>query len=280
MSLAAHAVSFLADRRALVDTVSITIRPGEVVALLGPNGAGKSTLLRLLAGDLRPTTGQVTIADVPLDRVRAAMLACRRAVLRQDLTLPFAFTATEVVRMGRLPHRRTSEGSTDMRIVTDALSAVDASHLAHRLYPTLSGGEQQRVQLARALAQLWHTDDTTRYLLLDEPTSSLDLAHQHHALAVVQSFARDRGIGVLAILHDVALASRHADRIALLRAGRLMFQGSVDDVVRSEQLAACFDMDFRTVDLGAAGRVPIPVPRVPEPMRREFIALPGSANAG
>ncbi len=263
MTLAAHAVSFHADRRALVDAVSIAVRPGEMIALLGPNGAGKSTLLKLLAGDVAPTTGQVTMADVPLARLRAGPLACRRAVLRQDLTLPFAFTAAEVVRMGRLPHRRTSDEGSDTRIVAEALAAVDAAHLAHRLYPTLSGGEQQRVQLARALAQLWHADDTTRYLLLDEPTSSLDLAHQHHALSVVRTFARDRGIGVLAILHDVALASRHADRFALLRAGRLMAEGTVDEIVRSDHLAACFDMDFRTVDLGTAGRVPIPVPRIP-----------------
>lgn len=261
MTLAAHAASFHADRRALVSGVTLTVAPGELVALLGPNGAGKSTLLKLLAGDVAPSAGRVTLDEAPIGAIKSRHLARHRAVLRQDLALPFAFTAAEVVHMGRLPHRGTADERDDARIVSDALGLLDAGHLAHRLYPTLSGGEQQRVQLARAFAQLWLPDHAARYLLLDEPTSNLDLVHQHQALTVARSFARERGIGVLVILHDVALAVRHADRLALLKGGRLIASGSVDQVIETTSLADCFEMDFRMADFGAAGRVPVAIPR-------------------
>jgi iron complex transport system ATP-binding protein len=261
MTLTAQCASFHADRRALVDQVTLTVTPGEMVALLGPNGAGKSTLLKLLAGDVAPSTGQVMLDDDALATVRSHQLARRRAVLRQDLALPFSFTAAEVVRMGRLPHRGIADEREDARIVADALELLNAGHLAHRLYPTLSGGEQQRVQLARALTQIWAPGESGRYLLLDEPTSNLDLVHQHQALSVARSFARERGIGVLAILHDVALAVRHADRLALLKGGRLIASGSVDQVIETTSLSECFEMEFRMADFGAAGRVPVAIPR-------------------
>lgn len=261
MTLTAHTASFHADRRALVDRVTLNVVPGELVALLGPNGAGKSTLLKLLAGDIIASTGAVTLDDAPIASVRSHRLARRRAVLRQDLALPFSFTSAEVVRMGRLPHRGIADERDDARIVAEALDLLDAAHLTHRLYPTLSGGEQQRVQLARALAQIWEPGESSRYLLLDEPTSNLDLVHQHQALSVARSFARERSIGVLAILHDVALAVRHADRLALLKNGQLIASGWVDQVIETTSLAECFEMDFRMADFGAAGRVPVAIPR-------------------
>ncbi|MGH2601741.1 MAG: ATP-binding cassette domain-containing protein, partial [Dehalococcoidia bacterium] len=154
-ALEAAAVSYHAGPRALVDQVSLDLRRGEVLALVGPNGAGKSTLLRLLAGDLRPSAGQVRLEDRPIGFYGARALALRRAVLPQQTHLQFAFTAREVVLMGRSPHIGLTgrEGEDDEAIVERVMARTDTASLAGRIYPTLSGGEQQRVSLARVLAQ-------------------------------------------------------------------------------------------------------------------------------
>jgi ABC-type hemin transport system ATPase subunit len=182
--LAAHHVTLRVGRKALLNDVSLAFNPGEVLALIGPNGAGKSTLLKAVAGELTPTTGVVELEQKPLAAWSLQERARRRAVLPQHSMLDFPFTVLEVVLLGRSPHGGGASVH-DHYIARQALAAVEAAHLEQRLYPTLSGGERQRVQLARVLAQIWEPlpDGTARYLLLDEPTASLDLAHQHATLA-------------------------------------------------------------------------------------------------
>ncbi|WP_158044710.1 heme ABC transporter ATP-binding protein [Skermanella pratensis] len=227
--------------RALVDRVSLDLRPGTLTAVLGPNGAGKSSLVRLLSGEAAPDAGTVTLDGFPLAKWEPELLARRRAVLSQSVTLSFPLSAGEVATLGRAPHRTRATRAETVRIVERALRAADALHLAGRSYPSLSGGEQQRVQFARVLAQLDDpADPSARYLILDEPTSSLDIRHQAQLLGLARGLAH-QGWAVLAVLHDPNLAAVHADRIVLMRDGRVLTAGDPWSVMTPEYLTAAFD---------------------------------------
>jgi iron complex transport system ATP-binding protein len=215
-------VSLSFKRRALLRSVSLQVRPGEVLALVGVNGAGKSSLLKILAGDRAPDAGRVKLAGRFLPEWSLPELARRRAVLPQDSRLAFPFSALEVVLMGRFPYHGGYPARRDLRLARNVMEDLDVAHLQDRLYPTLSGGERARVQLGRALCQLLESGvPEPRALLLDEPTASLDLAHQHTALAAARRFAREEGGAVCAVLHDLNLAAQYADRVAVLTDGRI-----------------------------------------------------------
>jgi iron complex transport system ATP-binding protein len=219
--------------------VDITLARGEVLGVLGPNGAGKSTLLGALSGELPVAAGEVLLHQRPLHDWNGSERARCLAVLPQKSTLSFGFRVDEVVSLGRLPHSSGIEA--DRTIITAVLSAVDAQHLAHRSYLSLSGGEQQRVHLARVLAQLW-PGRTGQVLLLDEPTAGLDPLHQHSILQSIRQFA-DLGGAVLVILHDLNLAARYCDRLLLLSDGRLRLSGTPEQVLRAEPLKSVFGLD-------------------------------------
>lgn len=240
----------------LLDTLSLGVAPGEVVAVVGPNGAGKTTALRVLAGDLAPDDGHARLDGRPL--AEAPDLARRRAVLPQESALAFGFSALDVVLLGRTPHRTGHRA--DLAAAARAMERAHVAHLADRLYPTLSGGERQRVHLARSLAQL-DTDSTeARYLLLDEPTSALDLGHQHAVLKTARRQAA-RGVGVLAVLHDLNLAAQYADRIAVLAAGRLVAVGRPDAVLTPTVVRCAFGISVVvTPHPCAACPLVVPVP--------------------
>jgi iron complex transport system ATP-binding protein len=238
--------------------VSLAVRPGEVLAVLGLNGAGKSTLLRVFSGLQRPQAGAVSLDGRPLRDWTPHALARRRAVLPQEAQLAFPFRVHEVVMLGRSPHAGTCRANDHLRAVDAAMRAADVAALAGRPYPTLSGGERQRVQLARALAQIWRAEDSTapdaRYLLLDEPTNNLDLRHQDEVLATARRLAAD-GVGVLAILHDINLAAAFADRICLLKEGRIVAEGPAASVIAEAPLAETFEV---SVTLLRHPALPIP----------------------
>lgn len=240
MTMNADNLSVQIGEHALITDVSLTIAPGEVLAVVGPNGAGKSTLLKVLAGEMQQTTGTVTIQDRPLSKWRKRELAQVRAVLPQSSTLSFGFTAHEVVLMGRTPHLSGGESREDHAIVTEAMRLTRTDHLADRTYTTLSGGECQRVQLARILAQIWQGEGS-RYLLLDEPTNNLDLSHQHATLSIARQFAA-RGVGVLAVLHDLNLAAQYADRILVLKDGQTLAEGRPQTVLTPQTIQQAFDL--------------------------------------
>jgi iron complex transport system ATP-binding protein len=176
----------------------------------------------------------------PLDDWSLIERARVRAVLPQDSTLSFPFTVLEVVLMGRTPHLKGVEGRVDHEIARASLDVVEARHLEQRLYPTLSGGERQRVQFARVLAQIWEpVPGSARYLLLDEPTSSLDLAHQHSSLNTARRLAHE-GVGVLVILHDLNLAAQYCDDIVMLKDGRAVCAGTPSGVLTDENIFMTF----------------------------------------
>lgn len=263
MSLAVTAVSHAAGRRRLLDAVSLQLEPGTVQVLLGPNGAGKSTLLGVLAGDLRPLSGRATLDGRGLADWPAADLARRRAVMMQRDELRFPFSVDEVVALGRLPWQRREQSPGERAVIAAALAEAGAGALAGRRYLELSGGERARVQLARALAQIRADDGdpAPRYLLLDEPTASLDFAYQHHVLKSLRRLA-DRGVGVLAILQDPNLALRHADRVSLLANGQLIASGLPADVLDTERLSRVYGLPI-VAEQGPGGRRSLDVAETP-----------------
>ncbi|ACL26156.1 heme ABC transporter ATP-binding protein [Chloroflexus aggregans] len=237
--LVAQHVGYRIDGRWLVQDVSLSLSAGEVVALVGPNGAGKSTLLSLLAGDWPPTTGTIRLEGQELGRLSATAQARRRAVLRQQVVVTFPFTALEVVLMGRAPHLRGQrEGEHDLAIARDAMAQTETATFALRSLPTLSGGEQARVQLARVLAQ------TTPVLLLDEPTAALDLRHQHRVLHLARQAAAQGGAALI-VLHDVNLAALYADRIGVMHQGRLCAIGRPWDVLQATLLSDVYGVPIK-----------------------------------
>ncbi|MFO7779900.1 MAG: heme ABC transporter ATP-binding protein [Nitriliruptoraceae bacterium] len=233
-ALIANRVSYHVDARALVDEVSLNIRPGRLHAVVGPNGAGKTTLLRLLTGDLEPDSGEVRLGDRPLQQWRPREAARTRAVLSQQVVLQFAFTVTQVVEMGRAPYRDRDAPDEVARAVAEALEATDITHLADRSYPTLSGGERRRADLARVLAQ------RTPVVLLDEPTAALDVHHQDLVLTIARHLADDRGCAVVAVLHDLNLAAAYADRIAVLADGRLRVDAPPSEALEAGLLSEVY----------------------------------------
>lgn len=225
----------------LLDGVSLEVRCGEVLAVLGPNGAGKSTLRKVLCGDLIPADGEVKMNGKLLDEWSLTERAKVRAVLPQDSSLDFPFSVSEVVLMGRAPHIGSAESAKDYEIVRAALEAVEEANLAERIYTTLSGGERQRVQLARVLAQIWEKTENPRYLLLDEPTANLDLTHQHQTLKIAQKFAREN-VGVLLILHDLNLTAQYADKVLLLKNGKICAFGTPSEIFTEEIIEKVFSV--------------------------------------
>jgi iron complex transport system ATP-binding protein len=224
----------------LLGGVSLAVAPGETVAIVGPNGAGKSTLLRLVSGDLRPTGGAVRLSGRDLGAFRPQDLALRRAVLSQHITVNFPFTVEEVVRMGAGPLNRARAD----RLVAAAIEEAGLGHFRDRELPTLSGGEQQRAHYARVLVQLacGEAMHGPGVLLLDEPTSSLDLQHQIGLVDSARLRAR-AGTTVVAILHDLNLATRFADRIVVLSKGRIAADGVPADTLTEAIVGDVFQVD-------------------------------------
>ncbi|MGZ8252208.1 MAG: heme ABC transporter ATP-binding protein [Methylophilaceae bacterium] len=235
-------VSLSIGHRWLVDGISFNVLPGEVVTICGPNGAGKSSLMRLISGELPPSSGHVSWHGKPIAQWNMLALARHRTLLQQRCDVSFDYTALEVILLGRHPHHLGATRTLDVRIAEAALAEVDASHLAGNIYAMLSGGEQARVQMARVLAQIWEASDTPRLLLLDEPTAALDPRQQHRILSIARAWAQKGDVAVVAIVHDLNLAALYADRIALLRDGRLQIIGSVQTIVTPQTVEACFDL--------------------------------------
>jgi len=223
--------------RRLLEDISFELPPGQVTAIVGPNGAGKSTLLRAIAGDLDHDRGRIVWDGRELGSLSDVEQAGMRAVVTQAPLLAFDFTAADVVAMGWLggnaPEREAA--------IEAVMAESDICHLRERVFSTLSGGEQQRVQYARGLLQVWRPDGdvTPRWLLLDEPTASLDVANAIALLRSVRRWAAAR-TGVLVVLHDLNLAVRFADRLLLLAAGRQVAYGAPDQATDADTLSRVY----------------------------------------
>ncbi|MEU6637665.1 ABC transporter ATP-binding protein [Streptomyces rochei] len=228
-TLVADRVSRAFDGRLILDGVSLAPRPGSVTGLLGPNGSGKSTLLRLLSGVLAPASGVVTLDGRPLGDWGRRAVARRVAVVEQHADTLVELTVLDVVRLGRIPHRRAwaSAGDADEDAVRTALERTGLTDRADRFWHTLSGGERQRVQIARALAQ------EPRELLLDEPTNHLDVQHQLELLNLIAELP----VTSVVALHDLNLAAMYCDQVVVLRQGRVVAAGPPGDTLTESLIA-------------------------------------------
>ncbi|HAZ80746.1 MAG TPA: heme ABC transporter ATP-binding protein [Porticoccaceae bacterium] len=241
MALVAENISLYLSGFNILRNINLSISAGKVTAIVGPNGAGKSTLIKVLSGDILPTSGGVLLNDKKLDRWPLEQRAKTMSVLPQHSSLDFPFTASEVVSLGRIPHQTGVQ--KDNEIVKEALDLVDASYLKSRFFTQMSGGEKQRVQLARVLAQIWEKEVYgEQFLVLDEPTASLDLSHQMLTVKVVTDLAK-QGVGVVMVIHDLNLAASCADHIVVFDKGIIAATGQPDQVLNQELIGKVFGIN-------------------------------------
>ena len=259
--LQAHGIAVQRGERHILSDIDLSLPAGQVIGVLGANGAGKSTLLAALAGELSPSAGRITLNGRPLSAWPAAELASCRAVLPQSPSLQFDLPVATVIGMGAYPHARHTRtgaprtGSRDMaqaaiaedqRILQRVLALADVQDLFGRRYRRLSGGEQQRVHLARVLYQLLlarQGHDEYRVLMLDEPTASLDPRHQLHLLSAVHTLAHEENVAALVIVHDLNLAAGCCDRLLLLGQGRVAACGTPAQVLTPDTLRQVYGVE-------------------------------------
>ncbi|GAA4341795.1 heme ABC transporter ATP-binding protein [Mucilaginibacter gynuensis] len=236
-------ISYQIGPHKLVKDISFSIKPGELIAILGSNGAGKSSLLKLLAGTYKPNEGTIHFNGQPLSKYSALELAKMRAVLSQQNVVSLPFNVQEIVMMGRYPHFNNHPSAHDHSIVNTVMEATGVLSLAGRSYLTLSGGEQQRAQLSRALAQIWENEHAL--LLMDEPVSGMDILYQQQTLAILKAMTQKKFM-VISVLHDMNLASQYADRIIMLKNGRKWYDGTAAEVLNPKSVYEIFEIESDT----------------------------------
>ncbi len=241
-TIVANAATYRVKGATLISDVDLEVAPGELIAVIGPNGAGKSTLLNLLSGDLQATEGKVLINGIDTARALPGDLALERSILTQREPIDIPYTASQVIAMGRFPHRRDGANTReqDAAVIADAMAQTDTTRFASRTYTTLSRGEQTRVSLARVIAQ------ATPIILLDEPTTALDVAHQERIMNLAAVLAEDRT--VVAVLHDLNAAAVHANRILVMSEGAVVADGDPRQVLQADLLTSVYDQRMVVVD--------------------------------
>lgn len=255
-------VSFWVGKKTLLDQVDVSLLPGKINVILGQNGAGKTTLLHLLAKEIHPCKGRIMWGSTPLETLSLSELALKRSVLAQAVNLAFSLSVKEVVALGA--HVASLDKAAAK--VEAALTACDLRSLKDRDYLTLSGGEQKRTQFARVLAQIWPDDITQphafagRWLLLDEWTAGLDIKHQHCLATQMQGWAK-QGLGIVMIVHDLNQAAQLADHCVVLKEGKLLRSGALNEVFTRAILMEALQTDLR-IEYDAATQKPFVLPSV------------------
>ncbi|NBE06442.1 heme ABC transporter ATP-binding protein [Paragemmobacter ruber] len=248
-------LTLVRDGRTILQGITLSARPGEVTAIIGPNGSGKTTLMAALTGDLAPVTGRVTLNGDDIAHLSPRHLAARRAVLAQETQVAFPFTVAEILQLGV----EAGTGPADPALIPRLLAEVDLPDTANRPIHALSGGERQRIHLARTLAQARrpHNDHGPMWLFLDEPVSSLDIAHQLMVMRRARRFAAEGG-GVVAVMHDLNLTAMTADHVVLLAEGGLLAAGPPEQVMTDRLLSRAYRCDIRTNRTPASGPYLLP----------------------
>ncbi len=250
-ALAVENISYAFGTQSVLKQLSFSVQQSDVFIIIGPNGAGKTTLIKLMVGILKIQTGQIEILQAPLGRYTQKRLAKVSAYVPQGLPVGFPFTVEETVLLGRAPHQKVLglASQNDLDIAQHAMAFTEVAHLARRKLDQLSGGEQQRVLIARALCQ------QPQVMLLDEPTAFLDLSHQIRIMDLMEKLKTERGVTVVMVSHDVNLAAMYGDQLLLLKAGEIVCMGSPQEVLNFKTLEETYDCKL-LVDISPLGDLP------------------------
>ncbi len=264
--LTATNITYRVGTKELISDISVSFAPGKLHLIIGPNGAGKSTLIKVLARLVRPQTGTVQYDQTDIHDASEADLARHRAVLSQAIEVAFPLTVREVVMMGRYPHFGGRPGPHDERIVDEVMAHFDVTAFGDRNYQTLSGGEMQRVNFARVLAQLWkdshgsaeangstRQSGKSRFLFLDEPLTFLDVHHQIDFMKKVRAFSMAPEVVTVGVVHDLNLAARFADHLVLLNKGRVVANGTASEVLTTDRIRDVFAVEPTFVPTSHSG---------------------------
>ncbi|MCX6650453.1 MAG: ABC transporter ATP-binding protein [Methanomassiliicoccales archaeon] len=237
--LSAQDISFMYREKPVLENVDLTVNNGEILGILGPNGCGKTTLLKLLNRNLHPQSGKVLMNGTDLEDVSKKHIARHIAVVPQSNEIRFAFSVRDIVTMGRMPFLDSfrGESSDDMRIVEEAMEKTGITEFADRLINNMSGGERQRVIIARAIAQ------EPDILLLDEPTLHLDINHQFEILDLVKKLSDNEGLTVVIVSHDLPMVTKYCDRMVLIHDHRIFAEGTPGEVLTRENMRTAFNID-------------------------------------
>ena len=240
-------------KKLILNGISAEFRPGEFNMILGPNGSGKSTFLKIFSGEINGYEGSVLYNDHKISKLKKEELAKYRAVMSQQPELGFPLTVDEVVMMGRYPHFSFNPGKKDEAICNEVMERMNLSEFKERNYLTLSGGEKQRVQYARVLAQIWERPASGfRYLFLDEPLTSLDINYQQEFLQIARELAKE-GIVLVAVMHDINLAIQFADKLFFLKEGELVGHGKPKEILSADLIKKVFNIQSTIINNPVTG---------------------------
>jgi len=247
-------ISFSVGKKQILKNVSASFLPGEFNMILGPNGSGKSSFLKIFSGEINKFQGTVLYEDKKINELRKEELAKKRAVMSQQADLGFPLLVEEVVMMGRYPHFTFNPNKKDITICSEVIERMNLVEFKERNYLTLSGGEKQRVQYARVLAQVWEKPtDSYRYLFLDEPLNSLDISYQHEFLQVAVELIKDHTV-LIAVMHDINLAAHYADNLFFFKEGELVVHGKPKDILSAAMIEKVFNIKTTVIENPVTGK--------------------------
>jgi iron complex transport system ATP-binding protein len=247
-------ISFSVGKKQILKNVSASFLPGEFNMILGPNGSGKSSFLKIFSGEINRFQGTVLYEDKKIKELRKEELAKKRAVMSQQADLGFPLLVEEVVMMGRYPHFTFNPNKKDITICSEVIERMNLVEFKERNYLTLSGGEKQRVQYARVLAQVWEKPtDSYRYLFLDEPLNSLDISYQHEFLQVAVELIKDHTV-LIAVMHDINLAAHYADNLFFFKEGELVVHGKPKDILSAAMIEKVFNIKTTVIENPVTGK--------------------------
>ncbi len=241
-------INYSIGKKQILKAVTVDFEPGEFAMILGPNGSGKSSFLKIFSGEVNKFGGTVMYNGTNIHHIKKEQLAVYRAVMSQQPELSFPLTVEEVVLMGRYPHFNFNPNKKDREICEEVINLMNLQLFRERNYITLSGGEKQRVQYARVLAQVWQKPDTgCRYLFLDEPLNNLDINYQQEFLQVATAL-KNRHTVLIAVMHDINLAIQHADKLIFLKAGTVVAQGKPKEIVTETLIQQVFEVQTTIIN--------------------------------
>jgi iron complex transport system ATP-binding protein len=240
--------TFQIQDKLLLKDINCSIAPNELIVIMGANGAGKSTLLKLIAGVISASSGELFIENQLIKKYSAQQLALKRSVLSQHYEIAFPLSVKEIILMGRYPYFRNHPSTRDLAIVNEVMAEMGIENLADRIYQTLSGGEAQKVHMCRVLAQINGEDQKNKFLLLDEPVSHLDIKYQYHLLEISKGMVNPN-TAIIAVLHDINLALKFADRILFMKEGRIVHEHQKKDPLAISVIKQVFDVEASIINM-------------------------------